>query len=259
MPFGRSGAARFASVWRSIPHHLQGYDGTCWGTRGDPGLQMIERSCCCTQRCVLPLSIFYSGCRWHALLKLHYRSVSDISILVRVPLVPISAILDVDVPLVLVSVLLVLAFPRHSTTYLTERPPRPDTWIRGRMTSGTSSFASLSSWLWTAATERSATEVIATCSTPSSRPSGCARPVQTATAAQGSPHDHQGHEGYRQATPASNAGDARSDVMVRNHAGNASGTSTLRHAVTRSLHKELCPAGSEHSRTRTERVVLIVW
>jgi hypothetical protein len=58
--------------------------------------------------------------------------------------------------------------------------------------------------------------------------------------------------------PVSNAGGARFDVMVLSHADSASGISIQRHAVTRSLHRELFQAESEHSRTLVQRVVLIV-
>jgi hypothetical protein len=110
--------------------------------------------------------------------------------------------------------------------------------------------------LCTVVIEQSTTEVIATCSIPSSRPPGCARPVQTATAAQGSPHDHQDHAGYPRATPVSSAEDARFGVMAHSHVGSANGINTLRRAVTRSLHKELCLAESEHSRTPRQQAVL---
>jgi hypothetical protein len=116
-------------------------------------------------------------------------------------------------------------------------------------------YCYVNSFLWIVVIERSTTEITAACFIPSSRPPGCARQVQTATAAQGSPPDLQDHEGYLRVMPVSSAGDARFDVMVHSHVGSANGISTLRLAVTRSLHRELCLAESKHSRTFPQRAV----
>jgi hypothetical protein len=70
-------------------------------------------------------------------------------------------------------------------------------------------------------------------------------------------HDHQAHDGSQPATHVSNAGDARFGVTVHNLVDSANGINTLKHAAIRSLHNELCPAESEHSRTLSERVRLI--
>jgi hypothetical protein len=94
------------------------------------------------------------------------------------------------------------------------------------------------------ANARSTAEIIAACSTPSSHPLGCARPEQIPTA-QENPHDHQARGEYLLAMHASNAGDAKYDVMVHSHVGSVNGTSIQKRVVIRNLLNELYQAESE--------------